>query len=347
MGARTPKDDATPGSEDPADDTHPSRFPGHDAVFRGVFHDPWHLAGLLRLLDPDLAAELELDGIEVADATLVGADLRARIPDLVFQAHLRGHPTLLLLLFEHQRTRPKRLALRLAVEVIRLHEAWDRAYGTSGPLPAVLPLLVQHGPAALGPVDAYEDLVDPSAKAALGAHLLRLQPRIIRLEGVPDAALHGPSVAERTLWAMERIDDPSVGARGREVTRALVEAKHLPHGEGLGIMLLTYLTVGHPTIDRDDVLEAVRGLPEEPVAMSAAEQWREEGRIQGRAEGEARGRVEGRVEGARRTLVAILGHRFGPLAPEQLARVETLDLEAVERATGRLFSASTVDEVIG
>ena len=77
--------------------------------------------------------------------------------------------------------------------------------------------------------------------------------------------------------------------------------------------------------------------------MSAAEQWREEGRIQGRAEGEARGRAEG----ARRTLAAILAHRFGPLAPEQLARVETLDLEAVDRATGRLFSASTVDDVLG
>ncbi|HLQ36551.1 MAG TPA: DUF4351 domain-containing protein [Planctomycetota bacterium] len=72
--------------------------------------------------------------------------------------------------------------------------------------------------------------------------------------------------------------------------------------------------------------------------MSTAEQLKREARREGR--------VEGRVEGAANVLLRLLSARFGPPAPEIVARVRAAKEVELERWAARIMHAQTLGEVL-
>jgi len=77
--------------------------------------------------------------------------------------------------------------------------------------------------------------------------------------------------------------------------------------------------------------------------MTGGQQLREEGRQLGLQEG----RQEGRQEGERAMLFRQLRAKFGPLSPEDVARVEAADLELLESWAEKILSAATLADVFG
>lgn len=65
------------------------------------------------------------------------------------------------------------------------------------------------------------------------------------------------------------------------------------------------------------------------------------------AEGMEKGRAEGRAEGRASFLLQILAERFGPLPSWADERVKTASAEQLNAWAGRLFGASTLEDVLG
>ncbi len=61
-------------------------------------------------------------------------------------------------------------------------------------------------------------------------------------------------------------------------------------------------------------------------------------------QGEEKGLVKGRTESARHMLTRLLEQRFGPIPLELALRIESADLETLERWSLRLIGARTVAE---
>ena len=70
------------------------------------------------------------------------------------------------------------------------------------------------------------------------------------------------------------------------------------------------------------------------------------GRQEGRMEGRMEGRVEGRVEGETNLFRLMLTRRFGDLSPSIETKIANAGEDQLQRWAGRLFDASSVDEVL-
>lgn len=81
----------------------------------------------------------------------------------------------------------------------------------------------------------------------------------------------------------------------------------------------------------------------EGAVMTIAEQLRKEGHKEGHKEG----LEEGLLKGERRILRGLLEKRFGPLDDAQLARLQQMDQAAIDFAVDRVFTADSVDAVLG
>ena len=64
-------------------------------------------------------------------------------------------------------------------------------------------------------------------------------------------------------------------------------------------------------------------------------------------EGELRGVLKGELRGERAVLTRLLTQRFGGLTPAAVARLESATLDELDAMTLRVFTAATVDEVLG
>jgi len=84
--------------------------------------------------------------------------------------------------------------------------------------------------------------------------------------------------------------------------------------------------------------------------MTLAEKWmrqaRREGRKQGLAEGRAEGVAEGRLDGQRRLLENQLRLEFGDLDAPTHAWLQAADEPALQAASGRVLTASTLAETL-
>lgn len=76
---------------------------------------------------------------------------------------------------------------------------------------------------------------------------------------------------------------------------------------------------------------------------------RAEGEAQGRAEGEARGRAEGEARGRQAladALLALLRHRFGALAPEHEARLQSTSFDTLQGWFEAALTAPSIDAAL-
>ena len=105
-----------------------------------AFEQPEHAAGELRaLVPPELAARIQWDTLKLEPGSLVDEDLRELHTDLLFSAQLKdegeGRQVLSYLLFEHQSTPDRLMAVRLLVYVSRVLGRWLRQHPGGSPHP--------------------------------------------------------------------------------------------------------------------------------------------------------------------------------------------------------------------
>ena len=153
--------------------------PTNDPVYKRLYTFREMVADLLRSLFPaDLIAAVDLRSLHRLPAEYVGDDFRQRRGDAVWRARVRGPGAgwlHVLVLLEFQSTGDREMALRVLEYTAMLYRELLRARegtGRSGPLPAVLPVVLYNGESRWSAARDVSGLVE-----AVGPGLAPYQPR--------------------------------------------------------------------------------------------------------------------------------------------------------------------------
>jgi predicted transposase/invertase (TIGR01784 family) len=263
-------------------------------VFRRIFGVPENMASQLRaVLPPGLTARLDLTRLAPVAGSFVDEALRWRHSDLLFTAPLDGRDAYVYLLAEHQSSDDPLMAFRMLRYVTRIWDQHLREHPNARLLPAVIPLVVHHGPAPwVSPVQVL-DLIDlsPSAAQAVRPYLPRLE---FLLDDLPRA--DGPQLRDRNLTPPALITllllksasgNPSLPAELRPWAGQLRAILDQPGGAEVFIAILTYIElVSEASVSDLRDLAASLGPDAEEAYMTTAQMLRAEGEARGEARGE-------------------------------------------------------------
>ena len=309
-----------------------------------------HAAAELRVVLPtELVALIDFSTLKLCPGSFIDQTLGGSQSDLLFSAQLAGKPALLYLLFEHQSTPDRLLALRLLRYVVRVLERHvDEAATVSAalPLPVVVPVVLYHGEVGWSAPTRLEDLFDSQliAEAGISELIPRLGFVLDDLSQVSDEELAARALGLLpllTLWALRDARSPErlerSFARWASTMAALLEA---PDGREAFGTIFRYIA-----LVADDSVAAIlsRALesaePEiKDTLMTLAEKWK--------AEGEARGRAEGKAEGKAELLRKLLALKFGELTETADQRIASASEAELDRYVERVLTADTLDAVL-
>jgi putative YhgA-like transposase len=290
----------------------------HDGGYRLLFSQPRMVEDLLRgFLQPEVSEAV--GSMERRSEVYLSDRLEKREQDLVWRLRgARGEP-LLYLLLEFQSEPDPQMAIRMSVYRGLLHQDLirTREIPRSADPPSILAVVLYNGPerwierpeAPYRLVNALRDPLpaDPDNLAVLLFELERCR--------TPEA-LAGPiEKLGRLLAAPDAVDL-------RRAFHAFLRESLLPN---------RFPAARIPAILD---LEEVRPMLRETVRGWTRE-WKDEGRR------------EGRREGVANVLVRQLELKFGPLGPEDRARIDAADSDRLLQWGERVLTAASLEEVFG
>jgi Uncharacterized conserved protein len=311
----------------------------HDAVFRLVLGEPANAASQLRAVLPHgLASRLDFRRLTQVSGSFVDATLRWRHSDLLFTVPIDGREAFIYVLIEHQSSEDPLMPFRMLRYVLRIWDRYLADHPEASRLPVVIPLVVHHNRRPWTSSSQLEDLLDLDADT-----ITAVRPYLPRFGFILDdlARLDGPALRARPVTPPVRITllllkiatgNPNLAHDLRDWADDLRAVLHRPGGFEQFVALLRYIeSVGEAPVDELHKLVATLGPEAEEAYVTTAEMLR--------TEGEARGRAA--------ALVQLLTLKFGPLPQTVLDRVHAAPIEHVEAWTARIFTADTLDEVLG
>jgi hypothetical protein len=362
MSTRHPDDP----SEDPPDeaaagipDTGPagaSAAQPHDALFRQIFGDPAQAAAVLRsILPPRVATHIDWNTpFEPTHASMVGKGSEQRHADLLFKIKLvDGRGAFVWVLFEHQSTVQRWMPLRLSGMVQRFLDDWHLRTPGAKYVPAILSVVLHHGPRPWRAPTSLLDLTDLSeqARADFAAHLLSLDFVLDDLRTVSDEAIDARplgSLARLVLGIMKHYRSPELLAffvAHADDIRALLTTEH----GRLGLVIsVRYTERVNPHLDRDTLIRHLAPLvgPTFEHTMLTFEQLlRNEEFEKGIDKGREDGIKEGVEKGQREFLLDQLTERFGSLPEAVTERIAQASPQELKRWGKRILEAASLDDV--
>jgi hypothetical protein len=324
----------------------------HDGLFRLVFGSPVHARAAIRALLPDLAARLNLNRLTVLNGTFVDAELSQRHSDVCLSTYLDDHEALVYFLLEHQSSPDPLMPWRMLRYVVRVWERHITEHPKATRLPLVVPVVVHQGERPWSSPIELRDLidVDPVTAQAVEEYLPRFRFRLEDMGTVDPAHMRAllearpfTPLGQMSLFLLR----DARGNRDLDVALegwldVLDRAWRAPDGTEMLPAVFQYIVlVSETPVDRLRKVVARLGPEVEEDFVTTADMLRAEGRVEGRAEGEAKGRAEGRAE----TLTQLLTQKFGPLPHSAVAKLRAASTEQLEGWTGRVLSATTLDEI--
>jgi hypothetical protein len=312
----------------------------HDHLFRAVFSSPENALGVFRaLLPPTILAALDPGSLELQEGSYVDEELRAQESDLLFRAKLAGRETRLYVLLEHQSVVDRLMPLRLLRYVVRV---WERIQRESAEplrsLPAVIPLVLFHGPQPWSGPRRLSDLLDlPDAlKPALGPYVPAFDLLIDDLAALDQGALEtrqaGLLGRLALVFLKAATDGSDLLALWQKVKPLLDQLLASPTGrDGLKLLVSYTMSVRDTPLQAlvEHVQRVLASKTGDEVMATTAEQLR----------------VEGRLSALRQMLVQQLEQKFGHIPDGLRQRVAAATLVDLERWCGRVLPATSLQEV--
>lgn len=324
----------------------------HDALFRQIFGDPVHAAAALRsILPARVVTHIDWDTpFEPVHASMVSKDAKQHHGDLVFKIKLiDGCAAFVWVLFEHQSRVDRWMALRLSGMIQHFLDDWHQRNPRSRYLPAVLPVVLHHGPTPWRAPTSLLELTDLSeqARVDLASHLLSLDFVLDDLRTVPDEAIDarpmGP-LPRLILGNMKHFRSPELLEFYRAHAADVRELLATEHGR-LGLFIaIRYTEHVNPYVDRETLIRHLTPLvgPGLEDTMLTFEQLLRKEEYQ---KGEESGVKKGVKKGQREFLLHLLRQRFGSLPADVTERVDRAGLEDLERWGSRILTAASLDDV--
>ena len=311
----------------------------HDKLFKAGFSDPETTARFLRSqLPPALTAAIDWSSLRLEPGCFIDSHFRQSESDLLFHARAGEQAVAIYLLFEHQTTEDRYIALRLLRYMVRIWETHLK----SDPgvlLPVIVPVVLAQNarPWAIKPELASLLEIPSALDAALRPFVPDFAFRLIQLAEIPFEAIAGTPAGImilRTLKA-ERSGDLLADPVWDESLLDLIPRLIFE-------MLLGYiLRADIDKTDFDNKIKLFQKAETRTTAMSLAEQLRQEGHLAGRQEG----RQEGHLAGRQEAVLAYLEIRFGPV-PQGLVEAmrqvaDPARLESLQRTS---FTCASIEE---
>jgi hypothetical protein len=361
MSTRKSREPGSPFEDTPdeaatsAPDTRPagaSAAQPHDTFFREIFSDPAQAAAVLRtILPPRVVAHIDWDTpFEAVHASMVTRDLEQLHGDLLYKIKLvDGRGAFVWVLFEHQSSVQRWMPLRLSRMLQSFLDNWHRRSPGARYLPAILPVVLHHGPRPWRAPTSLLELTDLSEqqRADFAPHLLSLDFVLDDLRTVPDEDIDarpaGP-LARLVLGVMKHARSPELLAfylAHADDIRALLATESGRFGL---IMVIRYTEELNPHLDPATLIRHLAPVvgPELEHAMHPYERFL---RNEARNEVLEKAVNTGVEKGQRELVLRLLTRRFGALPDAIASRVARASRSELERWSDRILDAASLDDV--
>jgi len=138
----------------------------HDKLFKQLLGEPENAADFVaNNLPSDIVAHLDLNTLEVVQASFIDSQFIQSEADLLFSVTIAKRPGYVYFLFEHQSSADPFMLLRLVGYMVRVWKRFRRERPEYDRLPVIIPMVLFHGPRGWrGPV-SFRDLVDIPAES--------------------------------------------------------------------------------------------------------------------------------------------------------------------------------------
>jgi hypothetical protein len=318
----------------------------HDTGYRLLFSHPEMVRDLLTGFVPESwVAELDFDTLEKVNGSYVTDDLRSRCADVIWRVRWGKHWLYLYLLLEFQSTVDPYMAVRIMDYAALLYQDLirTRQLGDTGHLPPIVPLVLYNGRPRWQAATDIGDLVFP-----VYGELARYQPRL-RYLLLDEGRFQDQDLAplRNLVAALFRLENSRDAAAIQRILRHLTDWLHAPQQAGLRRSFTEWLRrVLLPGRLPGITIPAMQELQEvDDMLAERVQEWYAEYERKGRQAGMAQGMEKGRSDEARRILLGLLAHRFGPVSPAVEARLQEADVTTLEAWTLRVLDASCPEDL--
>jgi len=307
---------------------------------------------LIKLILPQIAAELITEKTEPVPTVSIGKDLGELRADILLRVPVRIKPWLFLyILIEQQTNIDNWMAMRICEYLLHAHQAIleqasnkttgkqtpKRGPRGKGSLPPIEPIVVFTSPDRWTAAKDYETLLDrsiPSLNSAFGCEF-----KVFELWKVSDEDLEKLGELGVVLLALKYSKRFAMRPQVLDTIFAMLEK----YGGDLADLTVTFLLLVCESQFIDVILEHAKRVvfKENPMCKTVADVLEE----RGEARGLEKGRVEGRVDGKTDTLMRQLTRLFNsvPAAFESLIR--KADEQQLNAWLDRLLVSNSIDEV--
>ncbi len=308
----------------------------HDRLFKQLLGEPQNAASFLESnLPRELTSLMDLGALEVLQESFIDEQFKQSEADLLLATPIANRPGYVYILFEHQSSPDAFMALRLLSYMVRVWERFRRENPEDGKLPAIVPMVLFHGPKGWRGAPAFEALVD-APDDAFAPYTPGFRFRLFDLSPFGEEELAGNAVV--------RILGDALGAYGRRdfkarVARAFDALNELVHAPGFARyleVLFRYVLQVHD-IPKDELVRLVTQNVKPDVreaVMTTYEQLIEEGKRMGRQ------------EGFNNALLRLLAKRFQADAAALAPLLSGLPPEQQDELSDKILDAGSLEEIV-
>ncbi len=320
----------------------------HDAISFKILSKPEHAAAELKCIFPSaLVAAIDWNTLQPRPLRFVDAKLSSKYADVLFSVEMAGKEALIYILFEHKSVADRWTLLQLLEYKARIWRGYLEDSENTTHLPVILPVVLHHSENGWTCPKRFREYFDvpPEILDVISPYVLDfgiLLDDISKVDGATLMARPMTPEGRLVLFALRFGRTPvEFMEQLPNIVPALLTLRSKPHGGLVIAAVIVYLkTVGK--VREEDVRMALQQAVGDSIAeeiLFGAERRYEKGVRDAKLEGE--------LKGERKVLKRLLGQRFGTLAPEAIARIEAASLDDLEAIGLRVFTATTLDEVLG
>jgi hypothetical protein len=318
----------------------------HDAIVFKILSKPEHAAAELKCIFPSaLVAAIDWNTLRPRPLRFVDAKLSSKYADVLFSVDIAGKEALIYILFEHKSVADRWTLLQLLEYQARIWREYLEDEDNKGTihLPMILPVVLHHSENGWTCPTQFREYFDVPAEIlqVISPYMLDFGILLDDISKVDSATLMArPMTPEgRLLLFALRFGRTPVQFMEQlpDVVPALLTLRSKPHGELVIAAVIVYLKTVGKVLE-----EEVRVALQQAVGNSIAEEilFGAERRIE-------KAWNDGELKGERKLLKRMLGQRFGTLSAEAIARIEAAASDDLEAIGLRVFTATTLEEVLG
>lgn len=305
---------------------------------------------LANYLPESVLQSIDLTTLQPEKDSFINPRLEENFSDLLFSAEIGGIEGFLYFLFEHKSYPDSGIAFQLLKYML---EIWDlkRNKEHAKELPVVIPLVIYHGMAEwnkspnLGSMlNGYDQLPTEARKLVPNFEYL-----IYDISSYGDADIKGLAQTRILLTLLRDIHTGDSTKLRQSIVRAVEFLEELDNREssiGYFETIMRYVLSAGRSLTKKDISRIVQvvenNFPEgSELAMTLADQWREEGLQKGIEKGKQIGKEEALAEVAANQLT----ERFGKLPLDVKEAIMQADSIALGLLLSNIFRYEAVEDV--